>query len=498
MRRTDLALGWKSIPGYRHQVEGRENEDAVLVSQEHPRCDAVMLVADGVGGHREPKRAAETAARAAWQFLADEGRWGERTDDPRAPLRVLQEAMRYANAAVVRLAPLAGSGKPPGSTLTVAIVTEGRLYVAHAGDGSTFLMRDGRLQPLVGSEERREGNRPQSFLGLAPRIEIEESLAELRPGDRVLICTDGLTRYFGAVAAARPAGRGGVEAGPGGGALHEVLGRPGAEPQAIANQLTAHSRTDQYDDDTTVVVAEVTGVRTVPDPVPAREEAAERRDRHAAVGGAAQDETTAGRPPLALAAAALGAVVLAVALGFGLGRWLGHGPGSGGGARPAAGPESLSVGPVAGLPRDPIVLYDPDGKRMFALQPWPQRDPPRGGVLPLVGVRLGRDGQLVETGTWRLDARRGRLTDPHGAFFFVDVDADRGLIAVRHAGTLRVITHPAAGQVYLDGVLLGPAPVQRRVPAGSHRVRIEWRSGQSYEGSVEVPTRGSILLEQAP
>ena len=45
MIRTDVRLGWKSIPGHRHLVEGRENEDAVLTTEEHPYFDALMLLA---------------------------------------------------------------------------------------------------------------------------------------------------------------------------------------------------------------------------------------------------------------------------------------------------------------------------------------------------------------------------------------------------------------------------------------------------------------------
>ena len=65
MIRTAVELGWKSIPGHRHRVEGRENEDAVLTSLEHPYFDALMVVADGMGGHPEPRRAAQTAVAAA-------------------------------------------------------------------------------------------------------------------------------------------------------------------------------------------------------------------------------------------------------------------------------------------------------------------------------------------------------------------------------------------------------------------------------------------------
>src|SRR5262249_43601365 len=136
MKQSEVALGWKSIPGYRHQVEGRENEDAVVATTDHPLFDALMIVADGVGGHDEPRLAAETAAAAARDYLLRPD-LVERYREAGSPSEYLRQALRYANQRVAALG--ARSGRQPGSTLTVAVVADGRLHVAHAGDGSTML-----------------------------------------------------------------------------------------------------------------------------------------------------------------------------------------------------------------------------------------------------------------------------------------------------------------------------------------------------------------------
>src|SRR5436309_12034441 len=103
MIRTDVRLGWKSIPGHRHMVEGRENEDAVLVSREHPCFDALMIVADGMGGHAEPRLAAQTAAQAARDFLFHPARLDELARGRADPAALLSRAVRHANAQVRRL-----------------------------------------------------------------------------------------------------------------------------------------------------------------------------------------------------------------------------------------------------------------------------------------------------------------------------------------------------------------------------------------------------------
>jgi protein phosphatase len=496
MRRTELALGWKSIPGYRHQLEGRDNEDAVFVTEEHPLFDAVLIVADGMGGHQKPKRAAETAAGTARDLLLAQTRWPASASDPR---RLLHEVVQQANGAVLRLAPMGSPGRPPGTTLTVAVVWNGRLFVRAVGDGTTFLMREERVQALVGGEERRAGNRPQSFLGMAQRIESEESVVELRAGDRILICTDGLTRYFGTVGVSQAVGSAVQAPGEAAPSLADVLGRPNADPQTIANQLTAHSRGERYDDDTTVVVAEVADVYEVADPLPLGEVRTTNDERPTT-----NDRGSGWRGSwpgwvVPVATAVLGGVV-----GLGLGRWVWPasdrpvGSRERASARRANAPSPLAVSPAMNAPREAILLRDAEGKRLFALQPGPGRALARDGTLTLQGVRMLPSGELTGAGSWRLDLRRSRLTSPKGHSVYVEIDDAHGVITVRRSGKLHVTSGGRTATVLLDGVALGETPLRQEVPAGKHRLRVQWSDGRAHEQAVEVPVGGRLSLEWGP
>src|SRR5437764_1305261 len=78
--------------GHRHQVEGLDNEDAVFVTRQHPLFDAVLMVADGMGGHPRPKEASEIAVRVAREVLWDRAQLERAGGIAQAMLAALQAA----------------------------------------------------------------------------------------------------------------------------------------------------------------------------------------------------------------------------------------------------------------------------------------------------------------------------------------------------------------------------------------------------------------------
>jgi protein phosphatase len=99
-----------------------------------------------------------------------------------------------------------------GTTLTLAYVLNQDLYVAHAGDSRCYLCREGKLfrltqdHTLVAELVRAGGLSPKQAArhpwrhtvtnaigGASPEISVEVHKARLEAGDRLLLCSDGLT-----------------------------------------------------------------------------------------------------------------------------------------------------------------------------------------------------------------------------------------------------------------------------------------------------------------
>ncbi|MFF5975139.1 MerR family transcriptional regulator [Streptomyces sp. NPDC012769] len=176
----------------------------------------LLAVADGYGP--EGERAATSALTALEAVPRSAGSSGAaRAGDV---LNALEDGVRGANDAV---AGLSGSG----TTLTVALLAGNRLALAHVGDSRAYLLRDGVLvrltrdhtvvQALVDAGEldpAEAADRPDRALllkaldgGDVPP-EPELAVREARPGDRLLLCTDGLSALLPAEDVERGLARG--------------------------------------------------------------------------------------------------------------------------------------------------------------------------------------------------------------------------------------------------------------------------------------------------
>jgi protein phosphatase len=170
------------------------------------RESLLMLVADGMGGHLRGEVAAQlTLQTCATMFQRDAQ---PRLDDPAV---FLDDALRAAHRELLEYQSAQRLPEAPRTTVVACVVQDGAAWWAHAGDSRLYWLRDGRLVSrtldhskvqtmvslgLIGEHELEthpERNKVLNCLGspYEPTLEMT-SRAALRPGDILMLCSDGL------------------------------------------------------------------------------------------------------------------------------------------------------------------------------------------------------------------------------------------------------------------------------------------------------------------
>lgn len=192
------------IHGETHTGNVREaNEDTLLVDQEL----GLFAVLDGMGGHM----AGDVASSTARDVLHEQVRAGRASIEPR---QLLVEAINRASAAVHAEAKSRRDRHGMGTTAVALLMVDDRHAVlAHVGDSRAYLVREGRMQLLTrdhtvvaelisnGAISPDEANHHpyksvlSRNLGAKPEARPDLLDIALEPGDRVLLCSDGLTGF---------------------------------------------------------------------------------------------------------------------------------------------------------------------------------------------------------------------------------------------------------------------------------------------------------------
>ncbi len=171
------------------------NEDAVYPNGQGSSAGTVLVgVADGMGGHVGGEIASRTALEAA---TGADGTPAER--------------VTAANGAVVAKALAEPELAGMGTTLTLVELGDGGARFAHVGDSRAYVFRDGELRQITTDHsliaellasgritEDDAATHPQRSvvtraLGMARFVRVDTFHEELEAGDRLLLCSDGLT-----------------------------------------------------------------------------------------------------------------------------------------------------------------------------------------------------------------------------------------------------------------------------------------------------------------
>lgn len=186
-----IIVDWASAthPGLRR----RSNEDS------HIAQPPLFLVADGMGGHAAGDVASGIVVAECARLTAQSS----------VSVDQLQSALTRAR---VRVEQVGGAGRPAGSTLTGVAVSDvdgvGYWLIANVGDSRTYRLADGRLTQITVDhsmvQELIASSRPDLAARTARNVITRaigagsDGIADIwmipaTPGDRLLVCSDGLT-----------------------------------------------------------------------------------------------------------------------------------------------------------------------------------------------------------------------------------------------------------------------------------------------------------------
>ena len=196
---VERAFGVKASAGFASETGPRErNEDfaGVVFGIElpQPRRDVVAAIADGIGGAKGGRVAAETAVRGFLDGFCD---LPETMEVRRASATVLNALNRWIYSESHRNAEAAGMG----CTFT-ALVLRGRIaHVLHVGDTRAYRLRGERLVCLTTDHVREErgGGRSNILsraLGVETEVRLDYAAQPLALHDRFLLCSDGVHGYL--------------------------------------------------------------------------------------------------------------------------------------------------------------------------------------------------------------------------------------------------------------------------------------------------------------
>ncbi len=189
------------------------NEDSFLVDD----TLGLFVVADGMGGHA----GGGTASKLAVETIRDRLREAKR-DAPGAfgasaepedgkLLEFLRQAVEAACAAIFTAAQGDPSLAGMGTTVTAALIDGATAYVAHVGDSRCYLLREGRIYQIsedhsLVNEQLKAGaitvdqarhsrfrNIITRSVGFEQEVMVDMMGLEVEPGDKMVLCCDGLS-----------------------------------------------------------------------------------------------------------------------------------------------------------------------------------------------------------------------------------------------------------------------------------------------------------------
>lgn len=211
-QRLGFFAGTRTDPGIKRKHKPNEDNlfaaQGVRSSQNAMQPFGVFVVADGMGGHANGQDASRLAIQTIIDFMLPNlvRNVAVSGDDLQ---RLLVEGVQRANQAVHKHN--MEQRADMGTTMTAALVVDTTAYVANVGDSRTYLYREGVGLMKVTQDHsvvaslvdagiikpddiytHPKRNQIYRSLGEKPAVEVDSFVKELLPGDKLLLCSDGL------------------------------------------------------------------------------------------------------------------------------------------------------------------------------------------------------------------------------------------------------------------------------------------------------------------
>ncbi len=194
--RNNIRFSATTHVGKRRKV----NEDSILALPEQ----GVWVVPDGMGGHAAGDFASQTVVDSIAMVAPELA--------PSELMQALRDAIRRAHHAIQAEADSRG-GATIGATVVTLVVANGHFAAFWAGDSRLYRLQSGSIEMLTTdhsmvaglvlsgqmswdeAEHHPHSNAITRAVGVGEALELDKVRGELFPGDRFLLCSDGLTKY---------------------------------------------------------------------------------------------------------------------------------------------------------------------------------------------------------------------------------------------------------------------------------------------------------------
>jgi serine/threonine-protein phosphatase Stp1 len=181
-------------------LKRKVNEDAVLALPEQD----IWVVSDGMGGHE--------AGDYASRLITDSIATIPLGLDPASRMHALRDAVQAAHRIILQEAEARGRGVI-GATIVALMMSNGHFVAIWAGDSRVYRLRNGQIEMLTTdhsavaemvlagkmswdeAEQHPQSNAITRAVGVGDELELDKVRGQVQPGDRFLVCSDGLTKY---------------------------------------------------------------------------------------------------------------------------------------------------------------------------------------------------------------------------------------------------------------------------------------------------------------